>query len=101
MRASCEYDNSLLFGGVDSREELDAGYEDFQKLGIIKKDANDDTKWDRIADYKDFGDYAKDSAVFSNVTSPIWDMCTWAGTGLQSARQRLQRHRWTASGQDF
>lgn len=79
MRASCEYDNSLLFGGVDSREELDAGYEDFQKLGIIKKDANDDTKWDRIADYKDFGDYAKDSAVFSNVTSPIWDMCTYNG----------------------
>ena len=79
LRASCIYDNSLLFGGVDARIELDEGDEDCQKLAILKKDANDDTKWDRIADYKDFKDYATDSAVFSSVTSPIWDICTYDG----------------------
>ena len=79
LRASCEYDNALLFGGVDAREELDPGYEDYQKLAILKKDANDDTKWDRIADYKDFGEYAKDPTLFNSITSPIWDMCTYNG----------------------
>ncbi len=79
LRASCIYDDMLLFGGVDSREELEEGYEDCQKLGIVKKDPNDDTKWDRIADYKDFGEYASDEAVFSNVTSPIWDICSYDG----------------------
>ena len=79
LRASCVYDNSLLFGGVDARIELDEGDEDCQKLAILKKDSTDDTKWDRIADYKDFKEYATDSAVFSTTTSPIWDMCTYNG----------------------
>ena len=79
LRASCVYDNSLLFGGVDARIELAEGDEDCQKLAILKKDANDDTKWDRIADYKDFKDYATDTAVFNSVASPIWDMCTHNG----------------------
>ena len=79
LRASCVYDNSLLFGGVDARIELAEGDENCQKLAILKKDANDDTKWDRIADYKDFKDYATDTAVFNSVASPIWDMCTYNG----------------------
>ncbi len=79
LRASCVYDDSLLFGGVDARIELAEGDENCQKLAILKKDANDDTKWDRIADYKDFKDYATDTAVFNSVASPIWDMCTYNG----------------------
>ena len=79
LRASCVYDNSLLFGGVDARIELAEGDEDCQKLAILKKDSNDDTKWDRIADYKDFKDYATNTAVFNSVASPIWDMCTHDG----------------------
>ena len=79
LRASCIYDNSLLFGGVDARIELAEGDEDCQKLAILKKDPNDDTKWDRIADYKDFKDYATNTAVFNSVASPIWDMCTHDG----------------------
>ena len=54
LRAACIYDNSLLFGGVDAREELEEGDENCAKLAILKKDSEDDTKWDRIADYKDF-----------------------------------------------
>ena len=79
MRAACKYDNSLLFGGVDARTEFEEGDEDCSGLAIIKKDANDDTKWDRIADYKDFKQYASDPAVKNFVTSPIWDMCTYKG----------------------
>ena len=79
LRASCIYDNSLLFGGVDARIELAEGDENCQRLAILQKDANDDTKWDRIADYKDFKDYATDTAVFNSVASPIWDMCTYNG----------------------
>lgn len=79
LRAACIYEDSLLFGGVDSRQELDQGDEDCQKLAILQKDANDDTKWERIADYKDFKDYATDPAAFSNVSSPIWDMCVYDG----------------------
>ena len=79
LRASCIYDNSLLFGGVDARIELAEGDEDCAKLAIVKKDTQDDTKWDRIADYKDFKEYASDSAVKSVITSPIWDICTYDG----------------------
>lgn len=79
MRAACEYDNSLLFGGVDARTEFEQGDEDCVGLAIIKKDENDDTKWDRIADYKDFKQYASDSAVKNSAISPIWDICTYKG----------------------
>ena len=79
LRASCVYDGALLFGGVDARIELDEGYEDYQKLAILQKDAEDDTVWTRIADYKDFGEYAADPAVSSTIASPIWDMCTYDG----------------------
>ena len=79
LRASCVYDGALLFGGVDARTELEEGYEDYQKLAILQKDAEDDTKWDRIADYKDFGEYAADPAVSSTIASPIWDICTYDG----------------------
>ena len=79
LRASCVYDDKLLFGGVDARIELDEGYEDYQKLAILEKDPNDDTKWERIADYKDFKDYGADAAVYSTIASPIWDMCTYNG----------------------
>jgi len=79
MRAACIYDNSLFFGGVDAREELDTGDENCVKLGIMKKDASDDTKWERVADYKDFREYAEDEAIKNNVTSPIWDICSYDG----------------------
>lgn len=79
MRAACIYNDELYFGGVDSRYALDEGDEDCVQLAIMKKDASDDTKWDRVADYKDFKEYASDSAIKNNVTSPIWDICSYDG----------------------
>lgn len=80
LRAACIHDDGLLyFGGVDAREELEPGDEDCQKLAIIYKDPVDDTKWTRVADYKDFKPYATDPAVRSTVASPIWDICSYDG----------------------
>ena len=80
LRAACEMDGKLFFGGVDSSETLDPGYENCTKLAILVKDENDDTKWGRVADYRDFGViYAADPMMENPVTSPIWDICSYNG----------------------
>ena len=79
LRAACVHEGMLYFGGVDASETLEPGDEDCQKLAIICKDPDDDTKWTRVADYKDFKPYADDPAVKSTVASPIWDICTYDG----------------------
>ena len=80
MRAACEYDGKLYFGGVDASEDLDEGYEDCAKLAILVMDENDNSKWDRVADYKDFGKrYAADMAMSNAAASPIWDICEYNG----------------------
>lgn len=81
MRAACLYDGNLLFGGIDEStvipaEDKDKGY---TKLAIIKKDTEDDTLWTRIADYKDFIEYATDPALTNSAGSPIWDICSYDG----------------------
>ena len=79
LRAACIVNDELYFGGVDSREEIAAGDEGSAKLAILKKSNTDDTEWTRIADYKDFGEYAKDPALTSSAASPIWDICVYNG----------------------
>lgn len=81
MRAACLYDGDLLFGGIDESsviapEHADGGY---IKLAIVKKDSEDDTVWTRIADYKDFIEYATDPALTNSAGSPIWDLCSYDG----------------------
>lgn len=81
MRAACEYDGYLLFGGIDERSTILSGDEGkgYTKLAIIKKDLEDDTLWTRIADYKDFKEYVADPALTNSAGSPIWDMCSYDG----------------------
>lgn len=81
MRAACLYDGNLLFGGIDESSIIAAGDEGkgYTKLAIIKKDSEDDEKWTRIADYKDFIEYATDPALTNSAGSPIWDMCSYDG----------------------
>ncbi len=80
MRAACEHDGNLYFGGVDSTEELTEEYEDAVKLAILKMDKNNPSKWDRVADFKDFDvEYATDEGVKNPIASPIWDIVSYGG----------------------
>lgn len=80
MRAACILDDKLYFGGVDESETLAQGDEACKKLAILEKDNNDDSVWNRVADYKDFGKkYTTDPGVQGNITSPIWDICSYNG----------------------
>lgn len=79
MRAACVHEDELYFGGVDSTQTLDAGDEDCVKLAIICKDENDDSNWYRVADYKDFRQYANNPALKAGASSPIWDICSYKG----------------------
>ncbi len=80
MRAACEFEGDLYFGGVDSSEVLTEEYAGATKLAILKMDKENPSKWDRVADYSDFEVvYAKDPAVKSQITSPIWDIVSYGG----------------------
>ena len=79
FRAATIMDDVLYFGGVDSSETLNEGDENCAKLAVIYKDPEDDTVWHRVADYKDFYEYASDSAVKSSAASPIWDIVAYKG----------------------
>lgn len=80
MRAACEYEGGLYFGGVDASEELKEGYEGCAKLAILTMDENDSSNWSRVADYRDFGVvYASDPAMSNAAASPIWDICSYKG----------------------
>ena len=80
MRAACEYEGSLFFGGVDAEEELPEDWAGAAKLAILQMDEDDNTKWTRVADYEDFGKrYAKDPAMTSAAASPVWDICAYNG----------------------
>lgn len=80
MRAACTYQDDLYFGGVDATEVLDEGDEACQKLAVIRKDAEDDAVWHRVADYKDFDKaYSTDSTMFNTILSPIWDIVEYDG----------------------
>ena len=80
MRAACILDDKLYFGGVDESQVLAEGDEECKKMAILQKDDEDDSVWNRVADYKDFGKvYTTNPGVQGNITSPIWDMCAYDG----------------------
>ena len=80
MRAACEYDGNLFFGGVDEEEVLDEGWNGAAKLAILKMDEEDNSVWNRVADYRDFGKrYAMDPAMANAAASPVWDICSYDG----------------------
>ena len=80
LRANCVYDNHLFFAGADAREEIAPG-EDRQtcKIAVLRKSNDDDTQWDRVADYKDFGDYAFDPMMFNTTGCPVWELAVHNG----------------------
>ena len=83
IRANCVYDpgngDHLYFAGADEREVLDEGDETRVKVAVWEKDADDDTVWNRVADYKDFYDYTDDEAMKNNTGCPVWELANHNG----------------------
>ena len=78
LRANCVYDDHLFFAGADDREEVDIIdlflHGNPTKMAILRKSNEDDSVWERVADYKDFGDAPYDPIMESWAGSPIWEM---------------------------
>ena len=79
LRGNCVYDEHLYFAGADEREVVDAGDGNPTKIAVLQKSNEDDKVWDRVADYKDFGEYAYDPIMSSWAGAPIWELSTYKG----------------------
>ena len=79
LRANCVYDDSLFFAGVDDGETVAPEDGSPVKLAVLRMSSEDDTVWDRVADYRDFGEVAYDSILTSWEGSPIWELAAHNG----------------------
>ena len=80
LRANCEYDGHLFFAGADDREIVPEGETaPVAKMAVLMKSNEDDTVWDRVADYKDFGVTAFDPIHTSWAGAPIWELANHDG----------------------
>ena len=90
LRANCEYDGHLFFAGADDRTEIDemqllmdmlAGKVPSYptKMAVMRKSNDDDTVWERVADYKDFGMVPYDKIMSSWAGCPIWELASHNG----------------------
>ena len=92
LRANCEYDGHLFFAGADDRTEIDemqmlmdmlAGKVPSSsyptKMAVMRKSNDDDTVWERVADYKDFGMVPYDKIMSSWAGCPIWELASHKG----------------------
>jgi len=78
LRANCEYDGHLFFAGADAREIVE-GDGTPAKMAVLQKSNEDDTVWERVADYKDFGLIPYDPIMSSWAGCPIWELATHNG----------------------
>ena len=79
LRATCVYDEHLYFAGADDREKVAEGDENPTKIAVLQKSNDDDKIWNRVADYKDFGEYAYDPIMSSWAGAPIWELSSYKG----------------------
>ena len=80
LRANCVYDNHLFFAGADDREDVVPGSPlNPTKMAVLRKSNEDDMVWDRVADYRDFGEIAFDPIMSSWAGAPIWELATHNG----------------------
>ncbi|MBQ9640680.1 MAG: hypothetical protein IJV06_03880 [Bacteroidaceae bacterium] len=79
LRANCVYDDHLFFAGADAREEVAEGQPVPTKMAILRKSNEDDTQWDRVADYKDFGVIPYDGIMSSWAGAPFWELASHNG----------------------
>lgn len=76
LRANCVYDDHLFFAGADDREVVAEGDDNPTKMAVLRKSNEDDTVWERVADYKDFGAVAYDPIMASWAGAPIWELAS-------------------------
>ena len=80
MRANCVYDNHLFFASADDRTVIAEGDKvPVSKMAVLRKSNEDDTVWERVADYKDFGDIPYDNIHTNWATAPFWELATHNG----------------------
>lgn len=80
MRANCVYDDHLFFASADARTVVAEGDpEPVAKMAVIRKSNDDDTVWDFVADYKDFGNIPYDPIHSSWAGAPFWELASHNG----------------------
>ena len=80
MRANCVYDNHLFFASADDRTVIAEGDKvPVSKMAVLRKSNEDDTVWERMADYKDFGDIPYDPIHSSWAGAPFWELASHNG----------------------
>ena len=90
LRANCEYDGHLFFAGVDESTEIDQMQLMMDilqgkvpgtptKMAVMRKSNDDDTVWERVADYKDFGMAPYDKIMSNWACCPVWELATHNG----------------------
>ena len=80
MRANCVYDDHLFFASADDRTVIAEGDKvPVSKMAVLRKSNEDDTVWERVADYKDFGDIPYDNIHTNWATAPFWELATHNG----------------------
>ena len=80
LRANCEYDGHLFFAGADAREVVEEGLPaQPTKMAVLRKSNDDDTVWERVADYKDFGLIPFDPIMSNWAGAPFWELANHNG----------------------
>lgn len=80
LRANCEYDGHLFFAGADDRTPVDDNEAaPVAKMAVLCKSNEDDTVWERVADFRDFGTTAYDPIHESWAGAPIWELANHDG----------------------
>lgn len=84
LRANCVYDEGdgehLYFAGADDREVVAEGETaPVAKMAVLRKSNEDDTVWERVADFRDFGTTAYDPIHTSWAGAPIWELANHDG----------------------
>ena len=80
LRANCEYDGHLFFAGADDRTPVaEDEAAPVAKMAVLRKSNEDDTVWERVADFRDFGTTAYDPIHESWAGAPIWELASHDG----------------------
>lgn len=76
FRAATLYEDKLYFGGLDDAiTDNVVGDKTYAKVVLLEKSQTDDTVWNRVADFSDFGE----DCLASGNNGSIWDIIDYNG----------------------